>query len=92
MTLDENSIVARGTDNVAVEVDGELVMLDVEAGNYLGFSPVGTRIWEIISKPRTVSEVSTVLEHEYDVAPEVCRRETLAFLQQLADSGLLRTE
>lgn len=88
----ESSVISRGEAPIAVECDGELVMLDTEAGRYMGLSPVGTRIWELIEQPRTVAEIADLLQSEYDVSAEVCRRETLAFVAQLAENGLVRVD
>ena len=92
MEISESSMVARTAEPVAVEVDGELVMLDIESGNYMGLSPVGTRIWELLEEPRSLATLTEALGAEYDVPSDVCRRETVAFLQQLAENGLVRVD
>ena len=92
MEVNVGSMVTKSAEPIAVEVDGELVMLDIESGNYLGLSPVGTRIWELLDRPRSVGDVVGILGAEYDVPPEVCTRETLDFIGQLLDNGLVRVD
>ena len=92
MNIADSHKVTRTADPVAVEVDGELVMMDIESGNYIGLSPVGTRIWELLEQPRSVGDLTATLEAEYDVPSEVCRAETSAFLEQLVQNGLVRLD
>ena len=42
-------------------IDGELddnqVMMHLEKGKYFGLNPLGKRIWELIEKPKSFSEI-----------------------------------
>jgi hypothetical protein len=67
----------------------ELVMMSIEAGNYYGLDPTGRRIWEMIGEPQTVSEICARLVAEYDVPPDVCESEVLAFLSELAEQKII---
>lgn len=77
-------LVKRQGDWLAAKVGDELVMMSAEKGNYLGLSEVGARIWELLETPRAIDEICTKLEAEFDVAPETCRAEVEAFLNELA--------
>jgi len=76
-------------EQVACEVDGEAVILDLNSETYFGLNPVGTRIWDLIQEPTRVSDVCQTLLEEYDVEPERCRREVLDLLNDMADEGIL---
>jgi hypothetical protein len=80
-------IVRRAGDWLSARVGEELVMMSAEQGNYLGLTEVGTRVWELIEAPRDLDEICALLESEFDVAPEVCRAEVEAFLNDLAQHG-----
>jgi hypothetical protein len=69
---------------LAAKVDDEVLMMNVEQGLYVGLSAVGARIWELIDAPRDTESLCATLEQEFDVAPDVCREEVTAFLDQLA--------
>jgi hypothetical protein len=64
-----------------------MVMMSAEKGNYVGLSDVGARIWELIETPREFDALCAQLEQEYDVAPEVCRTEVEAFINDLVKHG-----
>jgi hypothetical protein len=80
-------IVRRDGDWLTAKVGEELVMMSAERGNYLGLSEVGTRVWELIEAPRDLDDICALLEAEFDVAPETCRREVEEFLDDLVKHG-----
>jgi hypothetical protein len=67
----------------AVEMDGELVMMGQEQGEYYGLRDVAASIWEHLAEPRTVEELVELVCEEWSVTPEVCRPDILAFLDDL---------
>jgi hypothetical protein len=83
------SIVTLAKDQVSAELAGELVILDVNAGIYYSLESVGARIWLLIQEPRRVQDIRDSLLEEFDVDPQRCERDLLAFLRGLADKGLL---
>ncbi|WP_343345191.1 PqqD family protein [Sphingomicrobium sp. XHP0239] len=70
-------------------VDGELMALDPAAGEVYGLDPTGTRIWNAIGDGIAVETLIEKLADTHDVAVERCRTETLSFLEELVDSGLV---
>ena len=63
----------------------ESAMMSIETGNYLTLSRVGTRIWELIEQPTTISALCAQLTGEFDVTAEHCRTEVDQFLADLRD-------
>ena len=75
----------------AQEVDGEMVLLDMESENYFGLDSVGTSIWQAIeAQDGVLDKVLHVLLEEYDVSEEVLTEDLLAFVKKLAKSGLIK--
>lgn len=87
-----DSIVVAGNDQVATDLDGETVILQMTNGVYFNLNPVGASVWKLIQEPRTVTRIYEELIKEYDVQPEVCARDLLALLQQLVDAQLVIVE
>ena len=52
-----STIVVQVTGIVAADMNGEKAMLNIEQGKYYGLDRIGSRIWELIERPRTVQEV-----------------------------------
>jgi len=78
----------RRPDLHAVEMDGELVMMGQEQGEYFGLREVAASIWQHLAEPRTVEELCDLVSSEYDVTPEACRGDVAAFLGELVGKGL----
>lgn len=71
----------------------DLGLLDVNTGKYYVLNPIGAEIWELISeKPRTIEEIVTVLEDTYEGGHEDILRDTLDYLNNLVEKGLILTE
>jgi hypothetical protein len=87
LTLD--TVVARGSQALSAPVDDEIVMLDMASSTYFGLDRTGRRIWELLDEPRSVADVCTVLEREFDVEPERCHADVLAFLAALEEAKLV---
>lgn len=90
--LTVNSIVTASSGLMVSEVDGELVMMDVEKGTYYGMDPVAARIWKAVAAPTSIAEVCAQMTEQYDVDPATCEAEVLAFVSDLRDAGLVTTQ
>lgn len=82
-------LVRKQGDWLSAKIGDEMVMMSAEKGNYIGLTEVGARIWELIEAPQDVETVCARLQEEYDVAPEICRAEVEAFLNELAKHGAI---
>jgi len=61
----------------------------MKTAKYYGFEGVGSRIWALAQSPIAVADICTTIALEYEVEPERAESDTLAFLSQLLDKGLL---
>ena len=82
----------RRTDCVTAMLEDELVMMSVDLGRYFGLNPTAGRVWELLEEPRTLDDLCNALQEEYEVAPEICRRELTELLEDLKQQGLITLE
>lgn len=82
----------RRPDLRAVEMDGELVMMGQEQGEYYSLKDVAASVWEHLEQPRTVAELSDLVAAEYEVSAADCRPDIEAFLDELLGKDLVRPE
>ena len=75
---------------VAAELEGETFLLDVSSGSYYRINVTGSRVWELLAQPRTVSEVAALLCEAFSVAEATCEQEVATFVQGMCDAGLLQ--
>ncbi|MGH7444248.1 MAG: PqqD family peptide modification chaperone [Longimicrobiales bacterium] len=88
IALEDVVVAAQG--QVAADVGGEVVILNLERGEYFGLNAVGSRIWELIREPRAVLEVRDQLLLEYvDVDSERCTADLLAVLNEMLEASLV---
>lgn len=85
-------MIHRDGDWLAAKVGDELVMMSAATGNYIGLSPVGARIWELIETPCTVESLCAALSNEYDVDATTCRTEVDSFLATLGQHHAIRID
>ena len=70
-------------------VDDEIVLLDLESGQYFGLNEVGARIWSLFQEGLTVSAVLGALLKEYDVSEEQMKSDIQKFLDHLLTLSLV---
>ena len=88
-TLDRAARVRRAADVLTTEVEGELVMMDVEKGVYFGLDAIGTDIWKRLEAPVAVADLAAGLVRDYDAEPETIERDVLALLTDMTARGLV---
>ncbi len=76
----------------AQEVDGEMVLLDMNSENYFGLDEVGTAIWQAMQENGSLKEVYTILLEQYDVESEVLEKDLLNFVKKLEENELVEVE
>jgi len=88
-TISGTSVVVAAKDQVSSDLGGEAAILNLKNQAYYRLNPVAARVWQLIRTPRTAREIWEAVAAEYDVEHDHCEREVLAFLQKLADAGLV---
>jgi hypothetical protein len=81
--------VAIHQDAVFRELDGEAVILQLEAGMYYGLDPVGTRLWQLIEVHGQLRPVLDAALQEFDVAADVLERDLMELVAGLAEKHLV---
>ena len=88
MQLTDRFVVSE--DVVAREVGGEIVLLDLNSGQYFGLDSVGGRIWELLSeRPHTLAELCDLVEAEFDAPRERIEADLLSLATELKAQELI---
>ena len=85
--LDMSISVAK--DVIFRELDGEMVILNLESGMYFGLDPIGTRIWQLCETHSSLGAVLEAMQNEFDAPDETLRTDLLALIDQLSSRGLI---
>lgn len=87
--LDRSSRICRRPTVLATEVEGEVVMMDMENGLYFGLDAIGTDIWRRLETPMSVAELAAILRKEYAADTETIEHDVLVLISQMAERGLV---
>lgn len=90
MTLSLDQTVTITSETLASELGGELVLLNLASGVYFGLDETGTRMWSVMTGGGTIQEALNVLLSEYDVDPELLKRDLTSLIERLAAKGLVQ--
>lgn len=88
--MDLNNKVTFSDTVFAQEVDGEMVLLDMNSENYFGLDAVGTDIWQAMQESGNLQDVLETLLAQYEVEEEVLKQDLFTFVGKLEESGLIK--
>ena len=81
--------VERNPEMVDAEVDGEVIMMSIEQGEYYGMDTTGSRIWALLETSMSFSTLCQKLMDEYDVEEATCQTEVTHFLSDMAERNIV---
>ncbi len=87
--ITESTPIRRKPNLLDAEVDGEIVALDVEAGDCYGFNSVASAVWNCLEDVTSIDAICAHLCGEFDVPEKVCRSEVVGLIKRLNDDGLI---
>jgi hypothetical protein len=87
--LTPETIVQRNPKLIANHMDGEIVMMSIDNGEYYGLDEIGSRIWELMGNPIRIDDLINMLTEEFEVQKEECANDTMEFLNDLEEKHLL---
>ena len=71
------------------ELEGETVLVDIDAAVYFGLDEVGTFIWNLIDEGVAVADMPARITGAFEVEEVVARADLETFLQALLERGLI---
>lgn len=92
IAIDDACTLARPAHLVASEVDGEMVILNIESGHFFQLNQIGSRIWEALETPMALADLCRAMGDRFDADPETCRRDVTEFVELLSENGLVTVE
>ena len=74
------------------EVQGEIVLLNLNSGYYYGLNAVASRMWQLLRGGGDAESVMRTIHEEYEVSGEILHDDIKLFADQLCSTGLLIRE
>jgi hypothetical protein len=88
--LNLDSTVVHHPGIVAADMDGETVMMSIEAGEYFGLNDVGTYLWEFMAEPIAIKSLCQRVLDSYEVDEATCQTGVLNYVEKLLDRGVIK--
>jgi len=88
--IGRNSFVCWSSIAVATEVNGEVILMNLERDRCHGLGSTGSEIWRRLHKPIRVAELMQQLEAEFDAMPGKIESDVLRTLGEYASEGLIQ--
>ncbi|NBY24272.1 MAG: PqqD family protein [Chitinophagaceae bacterium] len=63
--------------------------MNTVTGDYFGINAVGTKIWNLLTTPATITSLVESLVASYDISSEQCENEVNVFLKNLESRKLV---
>ncbi len=92
MDITERAIISRNENPLANELDGEVIMMDPEDGNYYNLNRVGSVIWDFLETPSNLDTICREITSRFDVTEDVCRKDAIEYIEKMHKFGLMKVE
>ena len=89
LNIASSTLISKTPDQIASELGGEAVILNLASGTYYGLNEVGARVWDLIQQPCTFHKIFHTLLTEYDVQPEICEQDLKKLLVEMKEACLI---
>jgi hypothetical protein len=89
LEISEDTVVARGRDTAWQVVEDKVVVVTPRTRRIHILDGTGGRIWECIEEPRDVRSVVSAIGEEFDVERDRALGETVRFLKELVEKGMV---
>lgn len=75
---------------VSCAVDDGTAILDLRSNTYFSLNDVGATIWDQMSAPASLDDLTQAVASEYAVPPDACRDDISDLLEDLLKHGLIQ--
>jgi hypothetical protein len=87
--MDLETVLCARPGQLSTRVGSETAILNCAKGAYFGINVTGSRVWTLLQRPTRVGDLLDRLLDEFDVDPDRCRQDLMAFLQHLLRAELV---
>ncbi|MEZ0242483.1 MAG: PqqD family protein [Sphingomonas sp.] len=79
-------------DTIGSDVDGEVVLINIRSGAYIGLDPVGSEVWRRLQNEISFADLCVGLKEHFQGDGDVIESEAGTFVAALAQRGLVLSE
>jgi hypothetical protein len=84
------NLYSRSAKACSAELDGTACLFDPSTAEYLNLNSSGSATWNAISVPKTIEDIISELLDQFEVESDQCMKETVNFLEEAENKGLIK--
>ncbi|MEN2978574.1 PqqD family protein [Tistrella bauzanensis] len=84
--------ITRNDDLMIAEIDGEVVLMHIDLGNYYGLDEIGSDIWTRLDAPQGVAALRDALIADYEGDAAQIEADLIELLDRMAEHDLVRVQ
>jgi hypothetical protein len=88
--IGDSTVISRSPSVLTAEVDGEVVMMSIEQGQYFGLDDIGSDIWKRLDPPCVFSDLIDRLAADYDADRASIAADVRELLARMAERDVVR--
>ena len=88
LTLRDRAVAAEAV--VSRDLDGEMVLLNLDTGIYFGLDEVGSEMWRAMQAGASLADAAATVQAGFDASADDVRDDLLRLANQMLAKGLLR--
>ncbi|MCF8331783.1 MAG: lasso peptide biosynthesis PqqD family chaperone [Bacteroidales bacterium] len=88
--LSEKNVIQKSDNSIESTIDGDIVLMNLDNNEYYSMDDIGSAIWQMLNEPKSIERIINELLKQYKVDREVCAKDTMKFLEQLYDKGIIK--
>ena len=89
MNIANTTRVSIPSDTLINVLGDESVILSLKSERYFGLDEMGTQMWAVLTTAPSLQKAYDILLEEYEVEPEILRKDMEDLLQKLVEQGLV---
>jgi hypothetical protein len=86
----DSTIISRSPSVLTAEVDGEVVMMSIQQGQYFGLDDIGSDIWKRIEPPCSFAALIDGLTADYEADRATILADVQGLLHRMAEQDVVR--
>ena len=90
MFADPDVLISRVSDQLSVELDGEIAILNLKSKLYFGLTDVGAFIWNLLETPTSLVALGKEVSEQFDVNIERATADAERLLTELDGARLIQ--
>lgn len=84
-----NSKVKISDEVITRNIDGEILLLNLQTNGYYGLNDIGTRIWDLLKEYKSLEKVTGLFLEEYEINEEDFKKDLISFVTTLKQNQFI---